>query len=187
MLGYDAIEIGLAFLPVSLGIGVLSLVVSARLSLRFGARPVLLAGLTLIRAGWRCSRAVPVDGDYVVDLLPSMLLLGVGAGLVVPAAHDARHVGGDAAATPGCSPASSTRRSRSAARSASPCSPRSRRRARESCSRDGDADRHRADERLPLAFAIGAGFVIAAIAVAVRAAPAGPRRRRPLEPAYREA
>jgi EmrB/QacA subfamily drug resistance transporter len=81
VLGYDAIEIGLAFLPVSLGIGILSLGFSAQLSLRFGPRLVLLAGLTLILAGLVLFTQVPVDGDYVSDLLPSMLLLGVGAGL----------------------------------------------------------------------------------------------------------
>jgi EmrB/QacA subfamily drug resistance transporter len=84
VLGYDAIEIGLAFLPVSLGIGILSLGFSAQLSLRFGARPVLLAGLTLILAGLALFTQVPVDAGYVGDVLPSMVLLGVGAGLTFP-------------------------------------------------------------------------------------------------------
>src|SRR4029450_3552432 len=48
VLGFDAIEIGLAFLPVSLGIGVLSLGFSPRLNMRFGPRAVLLAGLALV-------------------------------------------------------------------------------------------------------------------------------------------
>jgi EmrB/QacA subfamily drug resistance transporter len=85
VLGFDAIEIGLAFLPVSLGIGVLSLGFSPRLNMRFGPRAVLLAGLALVAVGLALLARVPVDGAYVVDLLPTMLLFGVGAGLAFPA------------------------------------------------------------------------------------------------------
>jgi hypothetical protein len=81
VLGYDAIETGFAFLPVSMGIGLLSLGFSARLNLRFGERAVLLPGLALIVAGLAWLTRVPVDAGYVVDLLPSMVLLGIGAGL----------------------------------------------------------------------------------------------------------
>jgi EmrB/QacA subfamily drug resistance transporter len=84
VLGYDAVETGLAFLPVSVGIGVLSLGVSARLMTRFGERATLLPGLVLIAVGLVLLAGVPVDGDYVTDLLPSMILLGVGAGLSFP-------------------------------------------------------------------------------------------------------
>jgi EmrB/QacA subfamily drug resistance transporter len=85
VLGYDAIETGLAFLPVSLGIGLLSLGFSARLNLRFGERAVLLPGLGLIVVGLGWLTRVPVDASYAVDLLPAMVLLGVGAGLSFPA------------------------------------------------------------------------------------------------------
>jgi EmrB/QacA subfamily drug resistance transporter len=85
VLGYDALETGLAFLPVSLGIGLLSLGFSARLNLRFGERAVLLPGLALLVAGLGWLTRVPVDASYLVDLLPSMVLLGVGAGLTFPA------------------------------------------------------------------------------------------------------
>jgi EmrB/QacA subfamily drug resistance transporter len=85
VLGYDALETGLAFLPVSLGIGLLSLGFSARLNLRFGERAVTLAGLALLVVGLGWLTRVPVDASYVVDLLPSMVLLGVGAGLTFPA------------------------------------------------------------------------------------------------------
>jgi MFS family permease len=85
VLGYDAIETGLAFLPVSMGIGLLSVGLSARLNLRFGERPVLLAGLALIVAGLAWLTRVPVDASYAVDLLPAMVVLGVGAGLAFPA------------------------------------------------------------------------------------------------------
>lgn len=85
VLGYDAIQIGLAFLPVAVAIGALSLGWSARLNMRFGPRAVLLSGLTLVVAGLGLLTRAPVDGTYVADLLPSMLLLGVGAGMAFPA------------------------------------------------------------------------------------------------------
>jgi EmrB/QacA subfamily drug resistance transporter len=84
VLGYDAIETGVAFLPVSLTIGVLSLGFSARLNMRFGARATLLPGLALIVAGLALFARAPVDGSYVADVLPVMFLLGIGAGLSFP-------------------------------------------------------------------------------------------------------
>jgi EmrB/QacA subfamily drug resistance transporter len=85
VLGYSSIGTGVAFLPVSLGIGVLSLGFSARLNLRFGPKPVLQAGLLMLAAGLAWMVRAPVGASYVVDLLPSMLLLGIGAGLSFPA------------------------------------------------------------------------------------------------------
>jgi EmrB/QacA subfamily drug resistance transporter len=85
VLGYDAIEVGLAFLPVALGIGILSVGFSARLITRFGARETLIPGLVLIAAGLALFARMPVDGQYVADMLPSMVMLGIGAGLAFPA------------------------------------------------------------------------------------------------------
>ena len=85
VLGYDAIATGAAFLPISISIGVLSLGFSARLNGRFGPRAVLLVALTSIAAGLALLSRVPVDGSYIADLLPAMLLLGVGGGLAFPA------------------------------------------------------------------------------------------------------
>jgi MFS family permease len=85
VLGYDAIETGLAFLPVSVLIGVLSLGFSPRLNERFGARAVLLVGLVLLVAALGLFARAPLDAGYVVDLLPSMVLFGIGAGLSFPA------------------------------------------------------------------------------------------------------
>jgi EmrB/QacA subfamily drug resistance transporter len=85
VLGYDAIETGLAFLPVSLTIGVLSLGFAERLIMRFGARATLLPGLALVAAGLALFTRAPVDGSYIRDVLPVMALLGVGAGLSFPA------------------------------------------------------------------------------------------------------
>jgi EmrB/QacA subfamily drug resistance transporter len=84
VLGYDPLEIGLAFLPVALVIGILSVGFSERLVMRFGAKPVLLVGQVLIVAGLVLFALSPVHSSYLGDLLAPMLLLGVGAGLSFP-------------------------------------------------------------------------------------------------------
>ena len=84
VLGLNPLQIGLAFLPVAVTIGVLSVGLSARLTTRFGARRVLLPALILVGAGLGLYVRLPVHSNYFVDLLPGMLLLGVGAGLVFP-------------------------------------------------------------------------------------------------------
>jgi EmrB/QacA subfamily drug resistance transporter len=84
VLGYSALEIGLAFLPVALLIGTFSLGLSARLNVRFGPRATLIPGLVSMGIGLALFTRAPVGGTYVSDLLPSMVLLGVGAGLAFP-------------------------------------------------------------------------------------------------------
>ncbi|HWM07652.1 MAG TPA: MFS transporter [Actinophytocola sp.] len=85
VLDYGPLPIGLAFLPVAVGIGALSLGASARVSERFGERHVLVVGLVLILAGLVLLTRAPVDGGYLVDIMPSMVLMGVGAGVGFPA------------------------------------------------------------------------------------------------------
>ncbi|MEV3984163.1 MFS transporter [Nonomuraea sp. NPDC049758] len=84
VLGYGALATGLAMLPAAVAIGGVSLFVSARLSARFGAPAVLLAGLVLLLAAMAWLTRVPVDADYVTDLLPVMVLIA-GGGLALPA------------------------------------------------------------------------------------------------------
>jgi EmrB/QacA subfamily drug resistance transporter len=84
VLGYDSLQVGLAFLPGPAVIGVLSLGFSQQLIMRFGAKTVLLPSLVLMIASLVLFARVPVDGDYVVDLLPATVLFGVGAGLAFP-------------------------------------------------------------------------------------------------------
>jgi MFS transporter len=84
VLGYGAIEVGLAFLPVALGIGALSLSLTPRLIMRVGAKATLLPGLALVAIGLMLFERSPVSANYLGDLLPAMLLLGVGAGLAFP-------------------------------------------------------------------------------------------------------
>jgi EmrB/QacA subfamily drug resistance transporter len=85
ILGYDALEVGLAFLPSTVAMGALSLGVAGRLAVRFGPKPVLVASLPLIAAGLALFTRAPVDGSYVEHILPVTVLLGVGAGLSTPA------------------------------------------------------------------------------------------------------
>jgi EmrB/QacA subfamily drug resistance transporter len=81
VLGYDALEIGLAFLPTTLVMGTLSLRYSERLLMRFGSRAPLPPGLVVIAAGLALFARVPVDGHYLTDVLPAGLLLGTGVGI----------------------------------------------------------------------------------------------------------
>ncbi len=85
VLHYDALEIGLAFLPATVIMGTLSLRYAERLNTRFGARNTLLPGLVLVAAGLALFARAPVDGSYVRDVLPVMVLLGLGIGVCFPA------------------------------------------------------------------------------------------------------
>ena len=81
VLGYSPLEVGLAFLPGNLIMGALSLGLSARLVLRYGIRTPLVAGLSMAGVGLLLFARAPVDGSFVVDVLPGMILLGIGAGI----------------------------------------------------------------------------------------------------------
>jgi MFS family permease len=85
VLGYGALEIGLAFLPVTLIMGTLSLRYSESLITRVGAKRALVSGLVLIVGGLVLFTRAPVDGGYVEHVLPVMVLLGAGAGVSFPA------------------------------------------------------------------------------------------------------
>jgi MFS family permease len=85
VLGYDPLQIGLAFLPATIVMGILSLRYSERLIMRFGARTTLLPGMVLVAAGLALFTQAPVDGSYVRNVLPVMLLLGFGIGASFPA------------------------------------------------------------------------------------------------------
>jgi len=75
---------GLAFLPVAVGMGALSIGLTARLIMRFGAYSVLLAGLATITAALGLAAAGPIVSDYFPNLFIPMALLGIGGGLAFP-------------------------------------------------------------------------------------------------------
>ena len=81
VLGYSPLNVGLAFLAGNIVMGILSVSVSAKLVMRFGIKPPLATGLLVAAVGLLWLARAPVDGTYVVDVLPSMILLGFGAGI----------------------------------------------------------------------------------------------------------
>jgi EmrB/QacA subfamily drug resistance transporter len=81
VLGYSPLQVGLAFLPANLIMAVFSLGLSAKLVLRYGIRLPLGTGLALAAVGLVLFARAPVDGSFAIDVLPSMILLGVGAGM----------------------------------------------------------------------------------------------------------
>jgi predicted MFS family arabinose efflux permease len=85
ILGYDALQTGLAFMPVTILMGTLSVRYTDRLVMRFGARTMVLSGLVLFAAGLALFTQAPVAGSYVYHVFPVMVLLGTGAGLCFPA------------------------------------------------------------------------------------------------------
>src|SRR4029079_15050335 len=81
VLDYSPMQVGLAFLPANLIMGAFSVGIAAKLVMRFGVRLPLAAGLGLSAAGLLLLARAPVDGTFAIDVLPSMILLGFGAGM----------------------------------------------------------------------------------------------------------
>ena len=81
VLGYTALEVGLAYLPNCIVMAYFSLKVSDKLVMRFGIRPPLAVGLGLVAVSLALFSRAPVDGSYAVHVLPGMILLGMGAGI----------------------------------------------------------------------------------------------------------
>jgi EmrB/QacA subfamily drug resistance transporter len=81
VLGYSPLEVGLAFLPGNVIMGILSVGLSAKLVMRYGIRLPLSAGLSIAAIGLLLFARAPVDGSFLVDVLPAMILLGLGAGM----------------------------------------------------------------------------------------------------------
>jgi EmrB/QacA subfamily drug resistance transporter len=84
VLGYDALEVGLAYLPTTLVMGTMSFRFSAQLNMRYGPKATLIPSMVAIGAGLLLFARTPVDATYVVDLLPPTVLIGLGAGLAFP-------------------------------------------------------------------------------------------------------
>jgi EmrB/QacA subfamily drug resistance transporter len=165
VLHYDAVQTGAAFLPVSLGIGVLSLGFSARLITRLGARAVLLPGLALLVGGLVLLTGAPVGGDYATDLLPAMVLLGAGAGLAFPALVTLAMSGATAADSGLASGLVNTTQQVGGALGLAVLATLSTSRTN-SLLADGESAASALTGGYHLAFAIAAGLVLAAIAVA---------------------
>jgi EmrB/QacA subfamily drug resistance transporter len=85
VLGYDALEVGLAFLPTTVVMGTLSLGFSEKLIMRFGPKKTLIPGVIAVGIGLLLFARTPVHGAYLTDLLPPLLLVGAGVGTAFPA------------------------------------------------------------------------------------------------------
>jgi EmrB/QacA subfamily drug resistance transporter len=85
ILGYDALEVGLAFMPATIVMGTISLRFSEPLQTRFGPVTTLIPGLVAIGGALLLFARTPVQAAYATDILPPMALLGLGAGLAFPA------------------------------------------------------------------------------------------------------
>jgi MFS family permease len=81
ILGYSPLQVGLAYLPSTIVWGTVSLMLSDKLVIRFGIKPPLIGGLLIMTAGVLLFARAPVGGSFPVDILPSMLLQGFGAGI----------------------------------------------------------------------------------------------------------
>ena len=81
MLGYSPLEVGLAFLPATLIWGAGSILLSDRLVMRFGLKVPLIGGFLLFVLGLLIFARAPVDGNYAMDILPGMIIMGLGGGI----------------------------------------------------------------------------------------------------------
>jgi EmrB/QacA subfamily drug resistance transporter len=85
VLEFAPLEAGLAFLPAPIVIAVVSMALAPRLLTRFGARPMVLAGLALMVVGFVLFAQMRADGNYLADVLPGMITAPLGFGLAMPA------------------------------------------------------------------------------------------------------
>jgi EmrB/QacA subfamily drug resistance transporter len=81
VLGYNPMQVGLSFLPANLIMAAFSLGLSAKIVMRWGFRGPLAVGLLFAAAGLAWFARAPQDGAFLVDVLPGMVLLGIGAGI----------------------------------------------------------------------------------------------------------
>lgn len=81
ILGYDPQQVGLAFLPANLIMAAFSIGLSAMMVMRFGIRIPIALGLGLAGLGLLLFALAPIDGTFWIDVFPSMMLLGLGAGM----------------------------------------------------------------------------------------------------------
>ena len=84
VLGYSALEVGLAYLPLTIVMGTMSFRFTGQLNLRFGPEATLLPAMVFVIVALLLFARTPVDATYAIDIAPAMVPLGVGAGLAFP-------------------------------------------------------------------------------------------------------
>lgn len=92
VLGYTAIRTGLGYLPLTAGIGLGALAATKGIP-RLGTRPLIVTGALLGAAGVLLLARVPLHGGYAADVLPGMVVMGAGLGLVMVGTQNAANGG----------------------------------------------------------------------------------------------
>jgi EmrB/QacA subfamily drug resistance transporter len=92
VLGYSPIQAGAAYLPLTVGV-VVAAGISSQLFERIGTKPVIVTGGLVGAGGLFWLSRIPVDGSYIADLLPGILLVGFGAGAAFVAVTTAANAG----------------------------------------------------------------------------------------------
>jgi EmrB/QacA subfamily drug resistance transporter len=92
VLGYSAIQTGAAYLPLTFGV-IVSAGVSSQLLSRTGSRPLIIGGSLMAAGGVYWLSRIPVDGSFVADLLPGMMVMSLGVGAVFVAVTTAANAG----------------------------------------------------------------------------------------------
>ncbi|TQF74202.1 MFS transporter [Rhodococcus spelaei] len=92
VLGYSPMQTGAAYLPLCLGVGVAA-GISSQLLGRMGTRPVIVAGALIASTGLYYLSRIPVDGSYLTDLLPGLMIVSFGLGAVFVAVTTAANAG----------------------------------------------------------------------------------------------
>ncbi|WP_436777374.1 MFS transporter [Yinghuangia sp. YIM S09857] len=92
VLGYSEIEAGSAFLPVCVGVGIAAGIASPLLA-RTGTRPVIVVGALVASGGVYMLSRIPVDGSYLTDLLPGLVVMSFGLGWVFVGVATAANAG----------------------------------------------------------------------------------------------
>jgi EmrB/QacA subfamily drug resistance transporter len=186
VLGYDALEVGLAYLPMTIVMGVMSFRFTGQLNMRFGPEATLLPAMGFVFVSLVLFARTPVDASYAVDLLPAMVTLGLGAGLAFPSLMTLAMSG----ATPSDSGLASGLVNTSVqvggaiglAVLATLATERT-----ESALADGESTVAALNEGYHVAYLVGAGLVVVAVAVAIATlrspAPEAVAEPEPAEPA----
>ena len=92
VLGFSPIQAGAAYLPVTFCLAIAS-GVSSQLFARIGTRPVIVGGALLSAGGIYFLSRIPVDGSYVPDVLPGLVMMAVGFGAVFVGVTTAANAG----------------------------------------------------------------------------------------------
>jgi EmrB/QacA subfamily drug resistance transporter len=176
IMGYDALATGIAFVPTPVAIGLVSLFLAPRLTGRFGARPVLMAGLGALAVGLVLLSRAPAEPSYLADMVPALIIMGLGIGVTIPAIIMLTMAGAARCETGTVSGLTNTAQQAGGALGLAVLAASAA--AYTSARRDaGAAPTAALQDGYSLAFLVAAGFVVGAVAltaVALRHPPAAP-------------